>query len=309
MLAIGCRFSEVGTGSWGFTPPAALVHVDINADVFHRNFPARLAVQSDAAAFVRALVDAIGDRGEWGARTEQIANGHRGLRERWQREPSESRVTPAAFFAGLQQLAPQAIFTTDSGNGTFLAMEHLRLDAPGRFLAPVDYSCMGYAVPAAIGAKLANPDRDVIALAGDGALLMTGLELLTAVTYEAAPVVCVLRDGELAQIAQFQRTALGGASNSVLPGYSVEGLADTVGAACLSCARDAHIASVMGEALETARGGRPVLVDVAIDYSHKTWFTRGVVATTFRRLPWSERQRMVGRAAGRHLKKTLEPDW
>ncbi|MCU0252231.1 MAG: thiamine pyrophosphate-dependent enzyme, partial [Vicinamibacterales bacterium] len=54
-------------------------------------------------------------------------------------------------------------------------MEHLRLDRPGRFLAPVDFSCMGYSVPAAIGAALANPGRDVVAFAGDGAFLMTGL--------------------------------------------------------------------------------------------------------------------------------------
>ena len=74
---------------------------------------------------------------------------------------------------------------------------------------------MGYAVPAAIGAALANPGRDVVALAGDGAFLMTGLELMTAVAYGAGVVVCLLRDGELAQIAQFQRTALAEAANSV----------------------------------------------------------------------------------------------
>jgi len=160
--------------------------VDINADVFDRNFKARIAIESDAGLFVRALVDAVTDRGEWGARTEHIAVGHRAVRESWQRGRSASRVTPSWFFDVVQRLAPDAVFTTDSGNGTFLAMEHLRLDVPGRFLAPVDYSCMGYSVPAAIGAKFANPGRDVVALAGDGALLMTGLEALTASSYGLA---------------------------------------------------------------------------------------------------------------------------
>jgi acetolactate synthase-1/2/3 large subunit len=286
-----------------------LIHVDINREVFNRNFPARLAIEADAAAFVRALIDAVADRGEWGARTEHIAVGHRGVRDTWQRERSESRVSPSWLFDVLQRLAPEALYTTDSGNGTFLAMEHLRLDAPGRYLAPVDYSCMGYSVPAAIGAKLANPDRDVIALAGDGALLMTGLEALTAASYGIAPVFCVLRDGELGQIAQFQRTAFGGASNSVLPAYSVRSLAETVQAEYLSCPRDATVEPVMRDALAMSRDGRPVFVEVAVDYSRKTYFTRGVVTTTFWRLPWADRLRMLGRAIGRHLQRRLEPDW
>ncbi|MCX6551263.1 MAG: thiamine pyrophosphate-binding protein [Acidobacteria bacterium] len=243
MLAIGVRFSEVGTGSYGVTRPPTVIHVDINPDVFNRNVPATLAIAMDAAAFVKAILPLVDDRGQWGEAAEQIANGHRLVRNVWLREPSEARVTPAAFFATLQRLAPDAIYTTDSGNGTFLAMEHLRLDAPGCFLAPVDFSCMGYSVPAAIGAKLANPDRDVIALAGDGAFLMTGLELLTASSCGAAPVVCLLRDGELAQIAQFQRTAMGNAANSVLPSYDAESFARTVGAGYVSCARDASLES------------------------------------------------------------------
>lgn len=309
MLAIGCRFSEVGTGSWGFTPPPALIHVDINPDVFDRNFPARVAIEADAGTFVNALLEALGDAREWGDRTEHIAVGHGAVQETWRRSRSDDRVTPAWLFAALQRIFPDAIFTTDSGNGTFLAMEHLRLDSPGRFLAPVDYSCMGYAVPAAIGAKLANPDRDVIALAGDGALLMTGLEALTASAYGAAPVICVLRDGELAQIAQFQRTAMGDASNSVLPPYSVEGLADAVNAAYLPCARDSRVEPMLSEALALSRKGRPVFVEVAIDYSHKTYFTKGVVATNFWRLPTGDRLRMLGRAVGRHVQRRLEPEW
>jgi acetolactate synthase-1/2/3 large subunit len=271
--------------------------------VFHRNFPARLAIHADAAAFVRALLDAVKDRGEWGARAEHLAVGHRAVRDAWQRGRSESRVSPAVFFDVVQRLSPDAIYTTDSGNGTFLAMEHLRLDAPGRFLAPVDYSCMGYAVPAAVGAKLANPDRDVIALAGDGALLMTGLEALTATTYGVAPVVCVLRDGELAQIAQFQRTAFGGAMNSVLPAYSVRGLADAVQAQYLACPDDAAVERVMRDALDTARDGRPVFVEIAIDYSTKTYFTKGIVRTTFSRLPWRDRLTMLGRAVSRQMQR------
>jgi len=224
------------------------------------------------------------------------------VREAREQAESDGRVTPAAFFAALERLAPQAIYTTDSGNGTFLAMEHLRLDAPGRFLAPVDFSCMGYSVPAAVGAKLANPGRDVIALAGDGALLMTGLETLTAASYGAAPLVCVLRDGELAQIAQFQRTTLDRDTCSVLPPYSVEHFAATCGATWLKLPSDGEIDRVLGSALERTRRGETVMVEVAIDYSRRTYFTRGVVATNFWRLPMTERLRMLARALTRRLR-------
>ena len=305
MLAIGCRFAEVGTGSYGFTPPPTVIHVDINADVFGRNVPATLSVEADAAAFVRALLPLVDDHGQWGEVAEQIANGHRLVREEWRRQTSPTRVTPAALFAALQRLAPEAVYTTDSGNGTFLAMEHLRLDRPGRFLAPVDFSCMGYSVPAAIGAKLANPGRDVVALAGDGAFLMTGLELATAASYGAGVVVCLLRDGELAQIAQFQRTTMADTVNSTVVSYDVKAFAQTTGSAYIACARDAHLDHALVEAFAASRAGRPVIVDVAIDYSRKTHFTRGVVKTTFWRLPWGDRLRMLGRAASRHLAKRL----
>ena len=305
MLAVGCRFAEVGTGSYGFTPPPTVVHVDINPEVFGRNVPAALAVKADAAAFLHALLPLVNDRGQWGEAAEQIANGHRLVHDAWKRDASDARVTPAALFDALQRLAPEAIYTTDSGNGTFLAMEHLRLDRPGRFLAPVDFSCMGYSVPAAIGAALANPGGDVVALAGDGAFLMTGLELATAAAYGAGIVVCLLRDGELAQIAQFQRTTMAVTANSTVAPYDVKAFAQTAGAVYVPCPRDARLDSALAEAFAEARGGRPVIVDVAIDYSRKTYFTRGVVATNFWRLPLSERVRMLARAASRHVGKRL----
>ena len=302
MLAVGCRFSEVGTASWGFTPPPALVHVDINPDVFGRNVPAAVTVEAEAGAALAALLERLPVRAGDGALERAIADGHRAVRDEQRRPGAPGRVGPAALFDALQgTCGADAIFTADSGNGTFLAMEHLRLDAPGRFLAPVDYSCMGYGVPAAIGAKLAHPGRDVVALAGDGAILMTGLELLTAAAYGAGVVTVVLRDGELAQIAQFQRTTLNRAPCSTIAPYSAQALAAATNCDYAAAASDAEVRPALERALATARSGRPAVVEVAIDYSRKTYFTRGVVATTFRRLPFADRLRLLGRAAARHL--------
>ncbi|HYM61698.1 MAG TPA: thiamine pyrophosphate-binding protein, partial [Thermoanaerobaculia bacterium] len=179
-LAIGCRFGEVATGSYGAPPPGELIHVDIDPAVPDRNYKASVAVTADAAAFVEALLDQLPARPEDPDLRNDIRDGRKEAAEEIA-TPGESGVSPGILLRALQkQFGPDTIFTTDSGNGTFLAVEGLVLEKPGRLLAPVDYSCMGYSVPAAIGAKLACPQSPVVALAGDGAFLMTGLELLTA---------------------------------------------------------------------------------------------------------------------------------
>lgn len=303
-LALGCRFSEVGTAGYGLVPPGPLLHVDINPEVPGRNFPAELAITSDARAFLRGLLERLADGRSGGQADEKlrgrISAGHRAVRDG--RAKSQDRVTPFRLLEALQrQFGPEAAFTADSGNGTFLAMECLQLDRPGHLLAPVDYSCMGYAVPAAIGAKLGKPAAPVIALAGDGALLMTGLELLTAAHYSIPVAVFVLRDRELAQIAQFQATAFNRRTASVLPDFHVGSLAEAVGVEWLPLHNDADIAEVVAAAAATVSHGRPILVDVAIDYSEKTYFTRGVVKTMLGRLPWRDRLRFVWRALSRRL--------
>lgn len=307
-LAIGCRFSEVGTGSYGFTPPGPLIHVDINPEVLGRNFPAELAITSDAKEFLKALLQELPVPSPpptvlpSSNLPSMIAAGHSEVRRGWAEQASKTRVSPAVLLDAIhRRFGPDTIFTTDSGNGTFLAMECLRLDRPGRFLAPVDYSCMGYSVPAALGAKLGAPHAPVVALAGDGAFLMTGLELLTAASQGVPIAVIVLRDRELAQIAQFQSTAFGRRMASVLPDYHVGSIAEALGVEWLRLDDDSEVEEVVAAAHATVSAGRPVLVDAAVDYSAKTWFTRGVVKTMLLRLSWPDRLRFIARALLRRL--------
>jgi acetolactate synthase-1/2/3 large subunit len=301
-LAIGCRFGEVATGSYGLTPPGPLVHADIDPTVPGRNFPAAVALVGDATATVMALLERLAPKPRDDALRSATAAGRAGVRAVWERAADSGKVSPWRLLSAVQaRFGRDSIYTSDSGNGTFLAMEMLQLEGPGRFLAPVDYSCMGYAVPAALGAKLARPDRPVVALAGDGAFLMTGLELLTAVHEGAAVVVFVLRDRELAQIAQFQSVAMNRKTASVLPDFDVGPLCAALGVECVRLDRDAQISAVLARAAEVTGQGRPFVVDTAIDYGEKTYFTRGVVKTTLGRLPWPDRLRFVGRAIGRRL--------
>ena len=298
-LAIGCRFGEVATGSYGAPPRGPLIHADIDPDAVGRNYPAAVGFAGDAREFVAALLPLLPARGASEALRRQIAEGRAGVAREIE-AGSRDGVSPGRLLRALQsRFGAETIFTTDSGNGTFLAVEGLTLEKPGKLLAPVDYSCMGYAVPAAIGAKLAMPGAPVIALAGDGAFLMTGLELLTAASLELPLMVFVLRDRELAQIAQFQSVAFGRKSQSQLPDFDLASICRGVGVDCLDLKNDAAIDDVVGRAAAIAEEGRPVAVDVAIDYSRKTFFTRGVVRTTLGRLPWRDRLRFIGRAVAR----------
>ena len=301
-LAIGCRFGEVGTGSYGLEPPRPLIHVDIDPGVAGRNYETDVAIGADAAAFMGELLPRITARRRDDALRASLREGHDRVWRDWLAREGAERVTPPRLLRALQRaFGPGTVFTTDSGNGTFLAMECLRLERPGKFLAPVDYSCMGYAVPAAIGAKLARPECPVVALAGDGAFLMTGLELLTAANQGVAVAVFVLRDRELAQISQFQSTALSRKTASVLPDYDVAGLAAGLGVESLALTGDADIARVLEQVQSLLEQGRPVLVDVAIDYSEQTFFTAGVVKTNLLRFSWPDRLRFIGRALKRKV--------
>ena len=302
-LAIGCRFSEVGTGSYGLEVPGKLVHVDIDPSVLDRNYRADLPVVADAGPFIAALLSNLPARQVDPALRESIRTGHAKVWSGWDAPADAEKVTPPQLLKAVQELVgSSAIYTTDSGNGTFLAVECLRLDRPRSFLAPLDYSCMGYAVPAALGAALACPGRPVVSLAGDGAFLMTGLELLTAAQLQLPVMVLLLRDRELAQIAQFQQTALGRKSCSELPDYDLPAFCRAVGAEYLMLARNAEIESVLRQACKLTEAKRPVVVEVAIDYSRKTYFTNGVVRVNLARLPWPDRLRMVVRALARRVR-------
>jgi acetolactate synthase-1/2/3 large subunit len=300
-LAIGCRFAEVGTGSYGLDPPRPLLHVDIDPAVLGRNYTADLAVCADAGKLVAALLPQLAPRAPDDALHSAVAAGHRAVQAAWDALESRHGVPGPRLVAAVQEAAgPNAVFVADSGNGLFVAAEVLRLDVPGRFLAPVDFSAMGYALPAAIGAALSRPEGRTVAFMGDGAFLMTGLELMTAMQQNARLLLFVLRDRELTQIAQFQDTAFARRSASDLPDFDLPLLCRSLGVPCIQLSSADALPDVLGEAFAAAESG-PVVVEVAFDNQHRSYFTRGVVKTNFGRLPWLDRLRFVTRAVARRV--------
>jgi len=306
MLAVGNRFGEIATGSYGYEPPADLIHVDINPAVFGANYPARVSLEGDAAVVLGKLLEALPDVPEAGARrasvAAQIARDKAAYREEWFAHDSRGRVNPARFFAALRaRLAEDATVVVDDGNHTFLTAELMPIHRSRGLISPTDFNCMGYCVPATIGAKLARPGSQVVGIVGDGAFRMTGLELATATAQRLGVVVFVFNDGELAQIAQAQQIPYNRKTCTVLGPLDVAGVAQATGAAFVRIAGDADIDGALAEAFAAAAGARPVLVDVAIDYSKRTRFTEGIVKTNLERFDLPTKARLVGRALWRRV--------
>ena len=160
---------------------------------------------------------------------------------------------------------------------------------------------MGYCVPGVIGAKLARPERVVVGIVGDGAARMTGLEMATAVAQGLGVVWFIFADGELAQIAQAQATPYNRKTCTVLPELDLEGLARASRVDYVRMENDAAVEACLEKALAAAAAGRPVLVDVRIDYSKRTRFTTGTIKTNLARFDMGTKARLVGRAMWRRV--------
>jgi acetolactate synthase-1/2/3 large subunit len=305
LLAVGTRFAEIPTGSYGWTPPLDLVHVDINPRVFNANYPAAVALEGDARAVLAALRDVLAPDAESaraGAVASAIAADKRAYREQWLAHDSKGRVNPQRFFSALRTRLPDdGIVVADDGNHTFLVAELMPIHAPRAYFSPSDFNSMGYCIPAVIGAKLARPRRTVVGIVGDGAARMTGLEMATAVSLGVGVAWFVFSDGELAQIAQAQAAPYNRKTCTVLPELDVEGLARANCVRFLAMRDDSEIERVISSALDSADRGEPVVVDVRIDYSKRTRFTEGVIRTNLKRFGLADQARLVGRALWRRL--------
>ncbi len=309
MLAIGTRFAEIATGSFGVKVPENLVHLDIDPRVFDANYPAKIALACDAVPGLEALWKALAAEGE-GAATRApnealhaaIARDKKAYRDEWLAHDSKGRVNPARFFDALRRAMPDdAIAVVDDGNHTYLTAELFPVHTSKALILPTDFNCMGYAVPAAIGAKLAQPNREVFAIVGDGAFLMTCMEIVTAARQGLGIVYYVFHDGELSQIAQAQETTFNRKPCTALGALQVEGVALATGAAFVTMGHDDEIEPAIERARTAAATGWPVIVDVAIDYTKRTAFTQGAVKTNFGRFSLVQKLRIGARALLRKL--------
>jgi acetolactate synthase-1/2/3 large subunit len=175
VLAVGTELGE--SDLWG--PPlqlgGRLIRVDIDPGQLHKNAAADIALARDARTVLEALVDALPPRA---AANEDLARAREAIRAEALADGEPFLPLAAALD---EALGDDGILAGDSTMASYYGAVHfVPMDARRRWIYPTGYATLGYALPAAIGAKLAAPERPVIALAGDGGLLFTVAELATA---------------------------------------------------------------------------------------------------------------------------------
>jgi acetolactate synthase-1/2/3 large subunit len=193
LLAIGCRFTQAATGGWSLKPPAALAQIDIDVAEIGRHYPVTLGIHADAGAALRQLLDHL-------PKEKRLA---------WAGPPNRGepwRLPVLDLLGGLRRLLPRdAIIAADITRLSYIMLAEFPVHQPRTFLHPAGFVPMGYGLPAALGAKAAFPDRTVLAVAGDGCFLMSGMELASAVQEHLPVIVLLLNDSSLTLIKAIQQ--------------------------------------------------------------------------------------------------------
>jgi acetolactate synthase-1/2/3 large subunit len=208
VLALGTRLGEVTTVGYAAPhPDATLIHVHADPAEIGRNFAPALAVTASAPEALAALAACDPRPGGW-------ADWTRGLRQdyaAWHRPvPVPGALHLPALFGWLADtLPPDAIVTNGAGNYAAFLHRFYRFRRPGTQLAPTSGS-MGYGLPAAIAAKLHQPDRPVVCVAGDGCLQMSLAELGTAAQEGLGIIVLVVNNARYGTIRMHQELSYPG---------------------------------------------------------------------------------------------------
>lgn len=246
VLVVAAKLGHNGTAGFRLRlPPERTVHVDASPEVIGANYPVAAGAAMTTAAFLAAAAREDLGPAEWEPEELVSWKGRLSVPLAEGPEPRMGGVPPATFFRALRNALPRdAMLVTDSGTHQVLTRRHVPVLAQRGLLFPSDFQAMGFGVPAALAAKLAAPERTVVAVVGDGGMAMSGLELATAVREGADLVVVVCRDGYLGQI-RLQQVAEYGRTHGVR-------LAE-VGYAALAAAVGARYAALGPEVADTVR--------------------------------------------------------
>jgi acetolactate synthase-1/2/3 large subunit len=208
LLAVGTRFSDRATANLDtFASNAKKIQIDIDNAEINKNIEVDLPIIGDAKVSLKMLHAAVSkklQKGEGKAWTKRVKEAKEQLSPLMKDLPRD--LVPKALLTELRKLLPEsAIVTTEVGQNQMWSALYFKALKPRTFISSGGLGTMGFGFPAAIGAKVACPDRAVVDIAGDGSFIMTEQELACSVTENIPVTVIVLNNSVLGMVAQWQR--------------------------------------------------------------------------------------------------------
>ena len=201
LCSIGCRFNDRITGTIDtFAKNAKIIHVDIDAASISRNIKVDIPIVADAKVAISKMLEYAEplDIKDW---VDDIMNVKAEYPINMNRYDG---VTPEAIIRTINDMYSNLIVTTDVGQNQLWTTQYIDIDENKQLLTSGGLGTMGYGFPAAIGAKLGNMDKDVICISGDGGVQMNIQEMATAVALELPVTLCILNNGYLGNVRQWQ---------------------------------------------------------------------------------------------------------
>ena len=288
LIALGTRFDDRVTGKLDtFAPGALIVHADIDPAEISKNRRADVPIVGDCREVIADLVAAVRAEQEQGRRPD--LTGWRTQLNSWKDtyplgfdEPDDGTLAPQHVIRRIGQIAgPEAVYVAGVGQHQMWAAQFIDYENPGTWINSGGLGTMGFAVPAAMGAKMGRPDTTVWAIDGDGCFQMTNQELATC-AIEGIPIkVAIINNGSLGMVRQWQtlfynerysntdlhRTAERKLAGTRIPDFVK--LAEAYGCEGIRCEEAADVDTVIERAM--AIEDRPVVVDFIVHRDAMVW--------------------------------------
>ncbi len=281
LLAIGTRFKEADCSSWypGYTfniPGTKVIHIDIEASEIGRNYPTEIGVVADAKAALKVLIRVAKTRYPEGRKAFEKAQEIAAFRDSFKQNNLKMATSdafpmmPERILADTREALPDdAIITTDVGWNKNGVGQQFDILTPGSILTPGGFATMGFGPPAAIGAKIAAPDRVVLSLVGDGGFGQNPAMLATAVEQNLAIIWLVMNNNAFGTIAGLQKAHYGLTYGTVFPGVAGQPeygpdyakLAESYGAVGVKVLSADALLPALKEAIDSQK---PTVLDVAM---------------------------------------------
>ncbi len=262
LIAVGSRFSDRVAGNRKkFAQNAEILHIDIDPSEISKNVVSTLSVTGDAKCVLKQLLERVEqkEKSEW---------VHSLIRYKAQNPlPAPDgayALTPRDVIRSVRSIAGNdAIIVTDVGQHQMFTAQYYEFTRPGSFLTSAGLGAMGYGLGAAIGAKIAHPDRPVVLITGDGSFHMNLNELATAVTENVPVLILVINNGALGMVRQWQQLFFAErfSYTTVRRATDFVKLAEAFGAAGMRIEKREEIKKTFQEALSVKR---PCVVECVV---------------------------------------------